>query len=50
MIGSSNGKILQSLDKMDDMPIDLRKPELIQVEEEKQESELEQEPQVRQKD
>jgi len=45
MINSSNGKLLNSLEKYEDPHIELRKASLIQVEEEKHESE--QEPQSR---
>jgi hypothetical protein len=39
LINSSNGKLLNSLDKYEDPQIELRKASLIQVEEEKHESE-----------
>ena len=48
MINSSNGKLMNSLDKYEDPQIALRKASLIQVEEEKHESE--QDPQSRQRE
>ena len=47
MINSSNGKLLNTLEKYDDPQIELRKASLIEVEEEKHESEQDQQPQSR---
>jgi hypothetical protein len=44
MINSSNGKLLISLEKYEDPQIELRKASLIQIEEEKNESEQDYQP------